>query len=120
MRRTPLYEAHRRANAKLVDFAGWEMPVHYGSQIEEHHAVRRDAGVFDTSHMLAADLEGPGARAFLRRALEIRPDAEIAAHLGEVLWATGRHDEAKKVWASALKDHPANEILTATVKKFTP
>jgi aminomethyltransferase len=53
----------------MVDFAGWEMPLHYGSQIEEHHAVRRDAGAFDVSHMLALDVEGDGAHAFLRRAL---------------------------------------------------
>lgn len=52
-----------------MDFAGWDMPLHYGSQLEEHHAVRRDAGMFDTSHMLAIDVEGTGARAFLRHAL---------------------------------------------------
>lgn len=69
MRRTPLYDAHRAAGAKLVQFAGWEMPLHYGSQIEEHHAVRRDAGVFDTSHMLTVDAEGAQAAPFLRRAL---------------------------------------------------
>ena len=69
MRRTPLYDAHRAANARLVEFAGWEMPLHYGSQIEEHHAVRREAGVFDTSHMLALDVEGPAAQQFLRHAL---------------------------------------------------
>jgi glycine cleavage system aminomethyltransferase T len=46
----------------MVDFAGWDMPVNYGSQIEEHHAVRRDAGMFDVSHMLALDLVGAGAR----------------------------------------------------------
>jgi aminomethyltransferase len=69
MRRTPLYAAHGAAGAKLVDFAGWEMPLHYGSQIEEHHAVRRDAGVFDTSHMLAVDAQGGATRDFLRRAL---------------------------------------------------
>ena len=69
MRQTPLDAEHRAAGAKLVEFAGWEMPLHYGSQIEEHHAVRRDAGVFDISHMLALDVEGPGARAFLRHAL---------------------------------------------------
>jgi aminomethyltransferase len=66
---TPLIDAHRKAGAKLVDFAGWEMPLHYGSQIEEHHAVRRGAGMFDTSHMLAIDVEGTGGRAFLARAL---------------------------------------------------
>ncbi len=53
----------------MVEFAGWEMPLHYGSQIEEHHAVRRAAGVFDISHMLAADVEGEAAKAFLRRVL---------------------------------------------------
>src|ERR1035437_902359 len=49
----------------MVDFSGWDMPVNYGSQIEEHHAVRRDAGMFDVSHMLAVDLHGVGARDFL-------------------------------------------------------
>jgi aminomethyltransferase len=53
----------------MVDFGGWDMPVHYGSQMEEHHAVRRDAGLFDVSHMQVVDVEGPGARDFLRRAL---------------------------------------------------
>ena len=53
----------------MVDFGGWDMPVNYGSQIEEHHAVRRSAGMFDVSHMLAIDVRGAGAREFLRRAL---------------------------------------------------
>jgi aminomethyltransferase len=66
---TPLNERHRAAGARTVDFGGWDMPVNYGSQIEEHHAVRRDAGLFDVSHMLAVDLEGAGVRAFLRQAL---------------------------------------------------
>ena len=69
MHRTPLYSAHLESGAKLVDFAGWEMPLHYGSQLEEHHVVRRDAGMFDTSHMLAIDVQGAGAREFLRGAL---------------------------------------------------
>ncbi|MDY0034329.1 MAG: glycine cleavage system aminomethyltransferase GcvT [Zoogloea oleivorans] len=63
---TPLHATHVAAGARMVDFAGWDMPVNYGSQIEEHHAVRRDAGMFDVSHMLALDLEGADARAFLR------------------------------------------------------
>lgn len=67
--RTPLYAAHLAADARIVDFAGWEMPIHYGSQIEEHHAVRRDAGLFDVSHMCALDLTGPDATRFLRRLL---------------------------------------------------
>jgi aminomethyltransferase len=68
-RQTPLYELHRAAGARMVDFGGWDMPVNYGSQIDEHHAVRTDAGMFDVSHMRAVDLEGDGAREFLRYAL---------------------------------------------------
>jgi len=60
------------------------------------------------------------ALTFLRRAFELRPDAEIAAHLGEVLWAAGQPDEARKIWDGALKQNPANEVLLATVKKFSP
>ncbi|HNQ04565.1 MAG TPA: glycine cleavage system aminomethyltransferase GcvT [Thiobacillaceae bacterium] len=67
LKQTPLNARHRESQAKLVDFSGWEMPLHYGSQIEEHHAVRRDAGMFDVSHMLSVDLRGAGARAFLRQ-----------------------------------------------------
>ncbi|CAG1013599.1 aminomethyltransferase [Burkholderiaceae bacterium] len=66
-KRTPLYEAHVAAGAKIVDFAGWDMPINYGSQIEEHHKVRSDAGMFDVSHMRAVDVEGKDARAYLRR-----------------------------------------------------
>ena len=66
---TPLHAAHLAAGARMVAFAGWDMPLHYGSQIDEHHAVRGDAGVFDTSHMLALDIDGTQARDFLRHAL---------------------------------------------------
>jgi len=68
-RRTPLYQCHVAAGGKLVDFSGWEMPVNYGSQIEEHHAVRRHAGVFDVSHMTIVDFSGAGCRDFLARLL---------------------------------------------------
>lgn len=64
--KTPLYDTHARAGAKIVDFGGWDMPLHYGSQLEEHHAVRRDAGVFDVSHMASLDIEGARATDFLR------------------------------------------------------
>jgi aminomethyltransferase len=67
LKRTPLYETHVKAGARMVDFGGWDMPVNYGSQIEEHHAVRRDAGIFDVSHMLNVDVTGADATAFLRR-----------------------------------------------------
>jgi aminomethyltransferase len=66
LKATPLNSAHRAAGAKMVDFGGWDMPVNYGSQIEEHHAVRSDAGMFDVSHMCVVDLEGANVRAFLR------------------------------------------------------
>ena len=68
-RRTPLYDLHLAAGARTVDFGGWDMPVDYGSQIEEHHAVRRDAGMFDVSHMCVVDLRGARVRDFLRRVL---------------------------------------------------
>jgi aminomethyltransferase len=66
LKTTPLNSAHRAAGAKMVDFGGWDMPVNYGSQIEEHHAVRTDVGMFDVSHMCVVDLEGDNVRAFLR------------------------------------------------------
>jgi aminomethyltransferase len=65
--RTPLYQTHVDLGARMVDFGGWDMPVNYGSQIDEHHAVRRDAGMFDVSHMCVIDLEGTGVRALLER-----------------------------------------------------
>ena len=63
---TPLYDMHVAQNAKIVDFGGWDMPINYGSQIEEHHQVRNDAGMFDVSHMTVVDIEGDGTRDFLR------------------------------------------------------
>ncbi|CAG2138844.1 glycine cleavage system aminomethyltransferase GcvT [Cupriavidus numazuensis] len=63
---TPLNAIHRALGARMVDFGGWDMPVNYGSQIEEHNAVRSDAGMFDVSHMCVVDLHGANTRAFLR------------------------------------------------------
>lgn len=63
---TPLYEEHLAAGGKMVDFSGWDMPINYGSQIEEHHAVRKGAGIFDVSHMTVVDLTGERVREFLR------------------------------------------------------
>jgi len=63
---TPLNAAHRAMGAKMVDFGGWDMPLHYGSQLEEHNQVRTDAGMFDVSHMRVVDLKGEGVRDFLR------------------------------------------------------
>lgn len=67
--KTVLNETHRALGAKMVDFGGWDMPISYGSQIEEHHAVRRGAGMFDVSHMTVVDLRGARTREFLRHLL---------------------------------------------------
>ena len=69
LKRTPLHAAHLEAGARMAPFAGWHMPVNYGSQIDEHHAVRRSAGMFDVSHMAIVDAAGPGAKPYLRRLL---------------------------------------------------
>ncbi|WP_024889211.1 glycine cleavage system aminomethyltransferase GcvT [Luteimonas huabeiensis] len=66
-RKTVLNQTHRDLGARMVDFGGWDMPLNYGSQIEEHHQVRRDAGMFDVSHMTVVDLHGERVREFLRR-----------------------------------------------------
>ncbi len=68
-KQTPLYKAHLEANAKMVDFSGWQMPLNYGSQIEEHKTVREKAGLFDVSHMGPVDITGSDAMAYLRHLL---------------------------------------------------
>ena len=83
--RTPLYDSHVAAGARMVDFGGWDMPVNYGSQIEEHRAVRRDAGMFDVSHMCIVDLRGPRVREFLRRLLA--NDVAKLAERGKALYS---------------------------------
>ena len=64
--RTALYDEHVSAGGKMVDFAGWNMPINYGSQIEEHHQVRKDAGMFDVSHMTVIDFKGDNTKKFLQ------------------------------------------------------
>jgi aminomethyltransferase len=91
LRETPLHAVHRAAGAKMVDFGGWDMPVSYGSQIEEHHAVRRDAGMFDVSHMLPVDIRGADVRDFLRYALA--NDVAKLTVIGKALYSCLlRHD----------------------------
>ena len=69
LKHTPLNATHRALNARMVDFGGWDMPVNYGSQIDEHHAVRTDAGMFDVSHMCVVDFHGERVRAFFEFAI---------------------------------------------------
>ena len=90
LKKTVLNSAHRAINARMVDFGGWDMPVNYGSQIEEHHAVRKDCGMFDVSHMCPVDVVGPDCRAFLSRLvandvakLQVSGKALYAAMLNE-------------------------------------
>ena len=66
---TALYEQHIKNQGKMVDFGGWEMPIHYGSQIEEHHIVRQKAGMFDVSHMTIVDIKGAGVESYLSKVL---------------------------------------------------
>ncbi len=74
LKQTPLNAAHRAMGAKMVDFGGWDMPVNYGSQIDEHHQVRKDCGMFDVCHMRVVDMKGDGVRAFLRYLLANNAD----------------------------------------------
>lgn len=82
--KTPLYSNHNTLHARMVDFHGWSMPLHYGSQLEEHHAVRQRAGMFDVSHMTIVDILGAGGRQFLRRLLT--NDIDRLEHTGRALY----------------------------------
>jgi len=84
--RTPLYDLHLALGAKMVDFGGWDMPLHYGSQVEEHHEVRRDCGVFDVSHMTVIDVHGPQAKEWLQYLLA--NDVERLHSPGRALYST--------------------------------
>ena len=83
--RTPLYDQHLALGAKMVDFGGCDMPLHYGSQVEEHHQVRRDCGVFDVSHMTIVDVAGSQAQAYLQRLLA--NDVGRLAQVGKALYS---------------------------------
>jgi len=69
MKKTPLHDLHVSLNARMVDFGGWDMPINYGSQIDEHHFIRKDAGMFDVSHMTIVDMKGDNVKAFLQKLL---------------------------------------------------
>ena len=84
-KRTPLYQSHVDSEGKLVDFSGWELPIHYGSQIEEHEAVRTDAGMFDVSHMVVADVKGSDTKAWLQKLLA--NDVDKLKTVGKALYS---------------------------------
>jgi len=89
-RRTVLHDLHRSLGGRIVEFGGWDMPLHYGSQIAEHHAVRRAAGVFDVSHMGIVDVDGARARLFLERLLA--NDVNKLASPGKALYSCMLND----------------------------
>jgi aminomethyltransferase len=84
--KTPLYQTHQQMGGKLVDFGGWDMPLHYGSQIEEHHKVRNHAGMFDVSHMTVVDVTGKDAKAYLQYLLA-NDVARLDSLLGKALYS---------------------------------
>ncbi|WP_201527513.1 glycine cleavage system aminomethyltransferase GcvT [Psychrobacter frigidicola] len=83
--RTPLYQSHVDSEGKLVDFSGWELPIHYGSQIEEHEAVRTDAGMFDVSHMVIVDVKGADSKSWLQKLLA--NDVDKLKTVGKALYS---------------------------------
>lgn len=83
--KTPLYATHLACGAKMIDFFGWQMPLHYGSQIDEHNHVRHDSGMFDVSHMTIIDVLGAGGRQFLRKLLT--NDVDQIIHNGKALYS---------------------------------
>ncbi|VEJ21761.1 glycine cleavage system aminomethyltransferase GcvT [Neisseria animaloris] len=90
LKTTPFNQAHKDAGGKLVDFAGWELPVNYGSQIQEHEAVRADAGMFDVSHMLVSDIKGSQAKQWLQKLLA--NDVAKLSFVGKALYSAMLND----------------------------
>ena len=90
LQHTPFFDAHVAHHAKLVDFSGWELPIHYGSQIQEHDAVRTDAGMFDVSHMVISDITGQDAKAWLQRL--IANDIDKAKTVGKAVYSAMLND----------------------------
>ncbi|MGK0375658.1 MAG: aminomethyltransferase [Arenicella sp.] len=85
-KKTPLYSQHQALNAKIVDFGGWALPVNYGSQIDEHHAVRNNCGMFDVSHMTVSDITGPQTLSFLSKLLA-NDISKISRKSGKALYS---------------------------------
>ncbi len=94
-KRTALYEKHLESDAKIVDFAGWEMPIHYGSQLKEHNQVREDAGMFDVSHMVILDLKGDDSKAFLQKLLA--NDVDKLKTQGKALYSCMLNEDGKVI-----------------------
>lgn len=85
LQRTPFYQSHLDTNGKIVDFSGWELPIHYGSQIAEHDTVRTDAGMFDVSHMVVTDIQGQDSKTWLQKLLA--NDIAKAKFVGKAIYS---------------------------------
>ena len=93
LKETPLFKNHQSMGAKLVDFGGWNMPIHYGSQLDEHHQVRKDAGMFDVCHMTIVDLRGCEVMDYLAKLLA-NDVAKIAGKPGKALYSCMLNEQA--------------------------
>lgn len=91
LKKTPLFCQHEKQDAKIVDFGGWALPVNYGSQIEEHHAVRNTSGIFDVSHMTVSDVSGADTMLFMRKILANNID-KVRAVQGKALYSCMLND----------------------------
>ena len=116
--KTPLYEHHLQAGGKMVDFGGWQLPVHYGSLVDEHHCVRNEAGVFDVSHMTIVDIDGADSTAFLQRLFA--NDVARLTDVGAALYSCMLNDEGGIIddlivyW---LGDHSYRVIVNAATRE---
>jgi len=116
--KTPLYQQHVDAGARIVDFGGWDMPLHYGSQLDEHHAVRSQAGMFDVSHMTVVDISGDDAREFLRKLLA--NDVDRLTERGKALYSCMLNDDGGVVddlIVYYLDDHRYRLIVNAATRE---
>ena len=111
--KTVLNDTHRAAGARMVDFGGWDMPIHYGSQVDEHHQVRRDVGMFDVSHMTVIDLHGARTRDFLRHLLANSIDKLKVP--GKALYSCMLNEKGEIVTAHSLNDVPLVHIAKEPV-----
>ena len=94
-KRTPLYQQHVNHEGKIIDFCGWDMPVNYGSQIQEHNSVRESTGIFDVSHMTVIDVSGEDAREYLRYILanDVAKLDKVGEHIVQLQSCAFKDDE---------------------------
>jgi aminomethyltransferase len=112
---TPLYAEHLAAGGKIVDFAGWALPIHYGSQLKEHETVRSDAGMFDVSHMTVVDLTGADAKAYLQKL--IANDVDKLGFVGKALYAGTFNSTAKPAVCACIQARSLARVAALTTTR---